>query len=996
MAALGWAVILFIGGLAVLFWQGLPPSPWPVLPVAGALLVLLDGFAVRDRSSHPLSLSGIVLLAVAIYHPPATSILLAFVSGLLIKPPRRWHNWHEVAARRAVESGARSLSLALVLPFVSNDPVLTKLFWLMTGYGVGLQAARLLFSILWDGTPHIRTVLRQLAPDLLLIEIVPLPLAAVGAEIARSFAWPLVTIAAGGLVGSAVMVRRGVRSLGQQRRAVAELGQINAISRAIIRAELDVDALCNLIYSEASKVVDARNFRLGLFNGRFFELKVRVQEGEREPPLTVEVHDDRGIVSWMRRTGRSLLVDDFETEMERLPARPTYQADIPPRSGIYIPLLTGDQVLGTISIQSRQPNAFDTDDLRILSLIADQAAIAIDKARAYSAARRRAAQLATISEVSRQATAILDLERLLPSVVNRIRTSFGYYQVHLFTVDDSTDDLVFRATTNADSPFWHKQGRRLPPGIGIVGYVAQTGEPMLVNDVREEPRFIRDQPDIAAELAVPMRVGRQMIGVLDVQSDQYGIFDENDFFVLQTLADQIAIAIESANLFRAQQEEAWVLNALLQSAENIVRTTNIKDLLDVTVRLPALLLGCDRVLCLLWNRDEHSWTMANAWGLTEAERALIGCSVPEAELSLLATMRADGEALVLDAEAQSVFCKSNLIPNCDYGSILALPLTARATTLGLLLLDRTDSEDSWSPRQITIGLGIAGQAAAAIEGAMLAHVESERRHLEQEINVAREIQTSLLPATMPQLPGWDCGALWRLARQVGGDFYDFWQFHSGVEAGNMGFVIADVSDKGVPAALFMALSRSLVRGAALDGTSPARAMERANRWIIRDSQSFMFVTLFYGILNPRTGLLRYTSAGHNPPVLYRAADGSIEQLRTPGIALGVIEDAVLGEAQTTMLPGDVLLCYTDGVTEAVNDTMDEWGVPRLIETIIETAHGEGEAIVATINDRLAAHTGDRPPFDDVTMVVIKRLSVVSDVISTNGEQPEVISTTMER
>jgi serine phosphatase RsbU (regulator of sigma subunit) len=135
----------------------------------------------------------------------------------------------------------------------------------------------------------------------------------------------------------------------------------------------------------------------------------------------------------------------------------------------------------------------------------------------------------------------------------------------------------------------------------------------------------------------------------------------------------------------------------------------------------------------------------------------------------------------------------------------------------------------------------------------------------------------------------------------------------------------------------------------------------------------MFVTLFYGILDPRTGVLRYTCAGHNPPLLYRANTGEVEPLRTPGIALGVIEDAVLGEAQTTMHHGDVLVCYTDGVTEAVNDTMEEWGVPRLITAAIDTSGGSVETVLSTISDRLGAHTGDLPPFDDVTLLVIKRL-----------------------
>lgn len=973
VAASCWAATLFVLGVGCVVWYGLPLNVWPAVPVAGALVVVIDAFAVRDRAEYPLSMAGVVLLTMAIYNPHA-ALLLALLSGLLIKTPRTWETLREVIGQRLAESGGRTLALALVLSLIEALPLWGKVIFLMGSYVLVVQAARCVFSLLWVGPLRLQATIRLMLPSILLIEVLPLPLAALGAEIARSFALPLVAVACGGLVGSAMMVRRGARSLGQQRRAVAELGQINAISRAIIRAELDVDALCNLIYAEAAKVVDATNFRLGLFNGRFFELKVRVQDGEREAPLSIELTDDRGIVSWMRRTGRSLLVDDFETEMAQLPAQPTYQADVPPRSGIYIPLLTGDTVLGTVSIQSRAPHAFDSDDLRLLSLIADQAAIAIDKARAYAAARRRAAQLATISEVSRQVTAILDLERLLPSVVNRIRASFGYYHVHLFTVDYPTQELVFRASTNGDNAFWRKQGQRLAPGMGIVGHVAQTGEPMLVNDVRDEPRFIPDQPDIAAELAVPMRIGSQLIGVLDVQSNHYGMFDENDFFVLQTLADQIAIAIDSANLFQAQQEEAWVLNALLQSAENIARIRDTKDLLDVTVRLPALLLGCDRALCLLWNRDDHVWTLAAAWGLSDEERAQVGTrTVPEANLSLLTTIRTDGEAQLIPSEAQSALCSAGLIPKCNYGALLALPLTARATTLGVLLLDRLDPEAEWSARQITIGMGIAGQAASAIEGALLANVEVERQHLEQEINVAREIQVSLLPSKLPHLPGWESGARWQLARQVGGDFYDFWQFHSGAEAGNLGFVIADVSDKGVPAALFMALSRSLVRGAALDGTSPAKAMERANRWIMRDSQSLMFVTLFYGIINPRTGQLRYTCAGHNPPLLYRAASHEMEPLRTPGIALGVIEDAVLGEAQTIINPGDVLVCYTDGVTEAVNEQMEEWGVPSLITAAVDTANGSVDTVLETISTRLALHTGDLPPFDDITLVVIKRL-----------------------
>jgi serine phosphatase RsbU (regulator of sigma subunit) len=196
--------------------------------------------------------------------------------------------------------------------------------------------------------------------------------------------------------------------------------------------------------------------------------------------------------------------------------------------------------------------------------------------------------------------------------------------------------------------------------------------------------------------------------------------------------------------------------------------------------------------------------------------------------------------------------------------------------------------------------------------------------------------------------------------------------------GLMGFVIADVSDKGVPAAMFMALSRSLVRAAALDGSPPPQAIERANRWITRDSESGMFVTLFYGVLDPQSGRLRYTVAGHNPPIHYRAADGTMAELRTPGIALGVLEEIKLGEAQTELAPGDVLVCYTDGVTETIDDANQEYGVERL-RNLIASHHGApAEAIVRAIIDAVSHHGHGRPPFDDITLVVIKREPVIRD------------------
>lgn len=753
------------------------------------------------------------------------------------------------------------------------------------------------------------------------------------------------------------------------RQRVAELSLLNEVSRAIISAELDVDALCELVYHEASQVMDTSWFHLGLFEGEEYALKVKVENGERLSADVYDLSENAGLMGWMRQTGRTLLVEDFEQELPHLPAQPRYQASNPPRSGMYVPLLAGDAVIGTISVQSATPRRFGENDLRFLSLIADAAASAIAKARAYASLEERINQLQLIGEVGRQVTAILDLDQLLPSVAHLIRDAFGYFAVHVFVLDPDGQHLIFRASTAADQSVWRGRFERIPLGRGIVGTVAQTGETLLANDVRNEPRFILDLPGTRAELAVPVRSGERLLAVLDVQSDRVGAFTPNDRFVLQTLAAQLAPAVDAAQLYTQQQQEAWALAALLQSAENIARSSSLDDLLATMVRLPALLVGCDRVSVLRYARELDAFVPVATWGWSaEARTALLGHPLPVAQVPLLDTTRRTATPQTIANIRRVPAAVGALAAHCGSGRLLALPLLARGVVLGVLLLDADDVQTPWTAQQITIGAGLASQAASAMESALLALAAMEQERLTQEVRVAREIQTSLLPDAPPALPGWDVAAAWQSARAVGGDFYDFWD----LPGGRFGFVIADVSDKGVPAALFMALSRSLMRAAALDGSTPYQAVERANRWITRDSQSGMFVTLFYGVLLPETGELTYTNAGHNPPLLMRT-DGTHQPLTTSGIALGVIEDAKLGELHATVEMGDVLVCYTDGVTEAIDTHENEYGVARLTALVQRLQHQTAKEMVAAILADLEEHTEHLPAFDDVTLMVLKRV-----------------------
>jgi serine phosphatase RsbU (regulator of sigma subunit)/putative methionine-R-sulfoxide reductase with GAF domain len=995
-----YCLVVGVAGWAALVLSSPGAAPWGVVALFVVLALLVEAAAFRVPPADPHSLTGIVILSAALALGPADGALVAGVSGLIfgmLLPLiyRRPRTFYLLASRPLLRSGVRAGAvlagggLARLLADGTPGEALS-LMTLILCYPTLIQLNRAIREYIQGSMTGVLTWWQSSWRPVLAAEIAPLPLAALFAAIYTRLGTGYFVFAAAGLLATSLAVRQAAMNLRNQGASIRELGLLNEASREIIRAELDVEALSELIYRAASKVVDTSSFHLGLFDPESdrYTLVVRVQDRVRLPPLTVDLPSGDGLVGWMRQTGRSLLVEDFTTEMDRLPARPRYQSERPPRSGIYVPLLDGGRVIGTISIQSYQPYAFDADDLRMLSLLADQAAVAISKARAFAAANERAVQLQEIQEVSERITAILDLDQLLPSVVRLIRERFGYHIVHIFLLGED-ERLHFSASTVEGDAFERLRRMIVNPGEGIVGSVALTGQPALVNDVSADPRYISDDSSTRAELAVPLRYAENVIGVLDIQSTEAGRFQRSDLFVTRTLADQVAVAVKSARAFQAQREEAWTLNALLQVAENLSRATSLDTLLPAVVRLPPLLLGCDRCYCLIWDRPAASFTPLAAYGLPPADRAtFVGCPIAERNAPLLTEVVRTVAPLALDfARGHSHLC-APIVERFGSASLLVTPLWTRGAALGVLVLDYGPLPHRFTARDLTLANGFASQIAGALESALLAQEAAQAARLEEELRVARDIQRTLLPSRAPNLPGWDTFADWRSARMVGGDFFDYWYLRvrltrerrtgsdgqsddDGAAVQPLGFVIADVSDKGVPAALFMALARSLVRAAALDGSSPSAALTRANRWITRDTEAGMFVTVFYGVLEPHTGRMRYCCAGHNPPLLFRA-DGAVETLHTPGIALGVLDEVTLEEREVCIAAGDIIVCYTDGVTEAINTAEEPFGVERLIETVMAARMGSAQAILEAITEALSRYA-EGPLYDDVTLVVIKRV-----------------------
>jgi sigma-B regulation protein RsbU (phosphoserine phosphatase) len=245
--------------------------------------------------------------------------------------------------------------------------------------------------------------------------------------------------------------------------------------------------------------------------------------------------------------------------------------------------------------------------------------------------------------------------------------------------------------------------------------------------------------------------------------------------------------------------------------------------------------------------------------------------------------------------------------------------------------------------------------------------------LEQELQMARQVQASMIPAETPSVSGWEFAAMWQPARQVAGDYYDFILFGDG----QIGLVIADVSDKGMPAALFMATTRSIIR-ANLDHTAAmSEAIAQANRLLCNESTNGTFVTLFCARLDPATGEITYVNAGHNPPIFYqrRASQepGQIVSLGRTGMALGVDSEAGYKEQKLKLRSGDFILLYTDGVTDEHDARGEAYGVERLQQALIERRAASAVELVAALDQSLQAFSPISSPYDDITMMVVKRL-----------------------
>ncbi|MDQ7052327.1 MAG: SpoIIE family protein phosphatase [candidate division KSB1 bacterium] len=310
----------------------------------------------------------------------------------------------------------------------------------------------------------------------------------------------------------------------------------------------------------------------------------------------------------------------------------------------------------------------------------------------------------------------------------------------------------------------------------------------------------------------------------------------------------------------------------------------------------------------------------------------------------------------------------HVIWDANIQSMLCTPLLVKSDLIGILTVyNKIDDEAFTRDDQRLLSI-IAGQSAQVIETARLYEEEKKLLRIHEELRLANEIQTRLLPKASPVLNGYDIAAKSVPAHNVGGDYFDF----IAKSANQLVFCLGDITGKGIPAALLMANLQATIRGITLSNTSCCECIDKANSILFHNTESDKFATLFFGMIDAETQRLHFCNAGHNAPILLRNT-GQSERLKTGGLMIGVFEESEYEEEAVSMHPGDMLVVFSDGISEVLNTAEEEYSEQRLLEFVRTHPAQTAAELIESILADARSFAGPIPPSDDMTLLVIRRL-----------------------
>jgi sigma-B regulation protein RsbU (phosphoserine phosphatase) len=569
----------------------------------------------------------------------------------------------------------------------------------------------------------------------------------------------------------------------------------------------------------------------------------------------------------------------------------------------------------------------------------------------------------TLFDLGRQVTGVLDLDYLLPQIPRLIGRLISFEAFAVYLLDERRGELSTAYTVGypdaaSDEPL------RLKPGTGLVGAAIASEQPILVNDLPADPRYVEFVPGMLSEIVVPLLHKSRPIGALNIMSRNRDHFTLRDLAIVRQFAAHVAVALVNARLFERSRRDAEAFEALAEIAREVTSTFDLHELFSRIAQLAKRVIDYRTLGILLLNdSNELEMQLAVQYGeKVEVPRVRLG----EGLVGYAALHKEP--VLVSDVSQDPRYIK--LVP--DVRSELAIPLLVKDRLIGVVDLESPEL-DAFSKRDVEILSLLASQAAVAIENARLyEQVRANQVRLEKEVRFAQRVQAALLPAGPPKrLKGVELAAAFASARELGGDFHDY----LAPESNTLVIAVGDVSGKGVPAALYSAFAAELVRGRTFrrrylpERSSPAGVLSSVNTILHQRQLEEYYCTLCYAIFDLKRRSVTLANSGLPYPI--RCTLEGCAQIELPGVPLGAFPGSTYDEVTYALHAGDVFVFCTDGVFEAMNAEGEEFTSARLAEVVSRSCSLPAQRIVDAIFAAVAEWRGDTPPNDDMTAVAVR-------------------------
>jgi sigma-B regulation protein RsbU (phosphoserine phosphatase) len=575
----------------------------------------------------------------------------------------------------------------------------------------------------------------------------------------------------------------------------------------------------------------------------------------------------------------------------------------------------------------------------------------------------------TLFELGREVTSVLDLDELLekiPQLIARL-TKFRAFAVYL--LDHEKEELSVAYSVGYPESV---STLRVKVGEGLVGRAVAEGKPVLVNEVHADPQYVEAVPGANAELVVPLRRKGRVIGALNLLSETAGQFTEIDEMMLRQFAAHVAVAIENAQLFEHEREYTSTLETLSEIGRDLAAILNLEELLTRIVNLTRRVVDYRTFGILLLNDETHELEMKVAVRYGDKVtvprialgKGLCGYAALHKEIVMVPDVSKDDRYIKLVDETRSE---------------LVIPLLLQDRCIGVFDLESPEL-DAFKKRDAEILALLASGAAVAIENARLYDtIRTNERRIERELRFAQRVQAALLPAALPKrMKGVDVAGRLAPARELGGDLYEFLT----PEPNSLVVAVGDVSGKGVPAALYSAFvgeivrSRTYRRRYAPERSSPAGVLASMNTILWERQLEEYYCTLCYAVFDFKRRNVTIANSGLPYPLLARVSESLDPAVRPlaieiAGVPLGSFPGSVYDEVTLDLKPGDTFVFCSDGVFDANDVIMRDFGTDRLIDVLDAVRDKPAREIVDTIFGAVQEFRGDAAPNDDMTAVAIK-------------------------